>query len=79
MLAKVLHESSWFRHSGENADKSSKAISLTDGLSKAQGDLFTHKEGEVYSQALTVQGIAETLLHRHSKYHFCPKDVSAEK
>lgn len=79
MLAKVLHKSSQFRNSGENADKSSKTIPLTDGHSKAQGDLFTHKESEVYSQALTAQAVAEILLHGHSKCHLCPKEVSAEK
>lgn len=79
MLAKVLHKSSQFRNSRENDDNSSKTISLTDGHSKAQGDLSTQKGSEVYSHAVTVQAVVETLLHGDSKCHFCPKDVSAEK
>lgn len=56
-----------FRYSGQS--KSSKAISLTDGHSKARGDLFTHKESEVWSQALAAQAVAKTLLCEHTKCH----------
>jgi len=68
-----------FRNSRHNAHKSSKAISLADGHSQAQGDLFTHKESEAYSQALTVQAVAKTLLRVHSKCHLCTKEESTEK
>lgn len=55
-----------FRDSGQS--KSSKAISLTDWHSKARGDLFTHKESEVWSQVLAAQAVAKTLL-RERKCH----------